>query len=262
MENYMNRDILLNILRNEAADKNFLFHYTNFKTGLECILNKLELKFGLMKNLDDPFETNDKFFKLNDKSNIFKDKEFNKLIKNYTKIACFSIDTKQKKNLIPLLNKGYLRSRMWSHYADRHKGFCFILDKEKLLRTINEKFNKNDFLILNNNVKYSDSYKKSTFTKNNLTDFFPKNIIKKYKNELFFSKISDFNNENEFRICIIDFKLNDQNDLLINIRDSILGVIISKQFNEVYLPSLKELINKNNVHLFELDWGEYIPSLL
>jgi len=105
-----------------------LGHYTNL-SALERILQKRELRFGPFDQTNDPFENKNLEFTIRNK--VDSDVEYDSSIfipdgqlKKPFRLLCLSISK--------TLHYFYKRPRMWSQYADDHRGCCLILDKDAL----------------------------------------------------------------------------------------------------------------------------------
>jgi hypothetical protein len=127
-------------------NKDTIFHYTKLETALEKILKNKQLRFTKYEDSKDPHESNKRNFALQssiiDNENEFwrqrdsSEKEINFIIQQKLRMACFC---RNKPNY-----PGYKRSRMWSQYADNHRGICFAFSKKALQKAVRKQF-KSDF---------------------------------------------------------------------------------------------------------------------
>ena len=108
-----------------------------------------DLLFNSLSNTHDPLEFLDySAVTLDDKirsderisEEINMISSINVIFKTATKIACFSADVVPKPGVDPslLFGKGFCRSRMWSQYADAHRGVCLIFDRNILIDSVND----------------------------------------------------------------------------------------------------------------------------
>lgn len=220
-----------------------LYHYTRAKTLIDKILPSKEIQFGSYQNLNDPreaktwpfifytsnVETNDKF-----KSSVFE--EVSNYITQKTLILCCTQDdpsvTDEDKDRD--IRSGYGHPRMWSQYADEHKGVCIVFNKKSLHKSILKKFGSKGLYF--GPVKYlktvtgpnSDAYH-IQYLDDILKNGTPNVIephIDKYNKELFFTKHIDWQDEWEYRWI---FRSKDDTPILISIADCIKAVIVGNE---------------------------------
>lgn len=255
-------------------NEEYLFHYTNRQTLLEHILYNKQLKFGLLKNLNDPKEYkhfdfifkdyNDhirKSLKIN--NHIVRVNIINRVVKDYHKkfkIACFS---KKDKNYGP----GWAKSRMWAQYGECQYGACLIFNKKFLLKQIKFEYST----IFEDNVQYfkfENIYQTSSELLDKINDFIKNNslsnheleikvnnLIKEYKTLLLFTKHVDFEAETEYRIII---ETDDSKDKFIDINDSLIGIVVGERFPKAY----KNIVGSEEIGYSELHYQNGHPILL
>ena len=152
-------------------------------------------------------------------------------------------------------NKGgikpaFIKYRMWSQYADDHRGVALLLSKNKLCMTIKKYFTESAFF---GPVKYRSNH---TFdielNGDSLSDeqYMRKFIINK-RNEIFFKKHIDYRDENEYRILIIDDKFE---DIFIDFKKCFIGIILGDRFHEVYFPIVKGFMDKYKTKAWKLSF--------
>lgn len=113
------------------------YHYTKFDIAIDEILLKQTLLFSTPETFNDPFDCNEKLFKIN-----FDDFLVDEVISNYSNQISrqerrkFKRDLKDPKTLSNILIKERNKFKiacfseinneilMWSHYADKHSGIC------------------------------------------------------------------------------------------------------------------------------------------
>lgn len=203
----------------------------------------MEIQLGSYQNLNDPREaktwpfifytnnedTNDQF-----KSSVFD--EVSNYITQKTLVLCCTQDDPSVKDEDKDrdIRSGYGHPRMWSQYADQHKGVCIVFNKDSLHKSILSK--------LGNKGLYTGpvSYLKTVTGPNSnayhiqyLDDILSKGTssvldphIDKYNKELFFTKHIDWQDEWEYRWV---FRSRDNTPMLISISDCINAVIIGNE---------------------------------
>ena len=153
-------------------NENHIFKFMPFGVNALKTLIKNELWFGSPQNLNDPFESHFEIeFKGGDLptyeiltkyyeeelqiSNALKDKlmycsiDINYFLKDIKEAILKSL---KEKSGICSFSKSYLNTKMWSHYADSHKGICLIFDKKILLNN----FKNSNLNILETEINYDE----------------------------------------------------------------------------------------------------------
>ena len=205
---------------NKVTENNFIefiysddavFHFTTIKKALESICYTGTLRINKLYNTNDPQEY--KHWTIGSTTDysansIRKVKELEILInrlKENTYISCFTgNDTKKFKY-------GYQRARMWSQYGEEHKGICLVFSKSDIEFFVKKKYSDID-VVECDNVRYRNSQlingnafiinKKNFCIKNN--EKVALNHIRNNIKSIYFSKCKDYENENEYRIVLID----------------------------------------------------------
>lgn len=138
-------------------------------------------------------------------------------IKANSKVLCFSVDRPEASSKWPPqahLDRGFAKPAMWHHYADRHHGVCLMFDRARLHDALAAQLTGN---FLNcGRVKYSDD---GILPKAGASPFSPdflrvtshehlRGLIQrhgaKWQDALFFTKLRDWRNEDEFRWVLSD----------------------------------------------------------
>lgn len=258
---------------------NLLYHYTSEITFLEHILPLFELRFGTVKNFNDPYEKiqreiNFKALKLKhfiEDGNVSKNlseikMKFNDYYRNKVFIASFSMN-----NQLDSIRKiqvsdneyqfGYGKLRMWSQYANNHRGVCIVFNKEKLINIINSKVNGSEAVVYCKRVEYKNqafNYDSmvidyTEYLENSdeyLTKHISQNMLK-----LLFNKTEDWENENEFRIAIFSPQ-NTTEHLYFDIKDAIESIYLGLDFPIIYKEIITQYID--NVYSLILEKGDLI----
>ena len=127
-----------------------LTNFLDSETAMEYILNNKTLKFGLLKNTNDPYEYKKKSIITctveSEKEKDFKNNSIEDIIQN-TLFLSFSTNLIDDSNLI---RKGYEKSRMWSQYGENHEGICLVFSKESLLEIIKKELSENYIIYYKN----------------------------------------------------------------------------------------------------------------
>ena len=223
-----------------------LYHYTRAETLIKKILPSMEIQFGSYQNLNDPREaktwpfvfytsnvdTNGKF-----KSSIFE--EVSSYITQKTLILCCTQDdpTVTDNDKDRDIRSGYGHPRMWSQYADQHKGVCIVLNKKYLHKSILSNFgSKGLYYGPVSYLKTVTGPSSNAYNIQYLDDILKNGISKEvephidtHNKELFFTKHIDWQDEWEYRWV---FRSKDNAPKLISIADSIQAVIVGNECTE------------------------------
>ncbi len=287
-----NEDSRLLIVVNNDEQREFLdsddalFHYTKSSTALEHILKEMKLRLSPLKSF---IGTKEYFFhqpsgfgfrdRINDSSIEEKRARINwevDKLKKKVNIGCFC-SNKQRvgkinvKDIVEILknqkiwiaryydifmpNKGYDKDRMWETYAENMKGVCLVFSKED----INKEIKNKGFKYLSYSVKYCKDY----FNEIESYDFNnpPDREAKKFLESKLFIKPFDYRDENEYRILI--YSEGDE-EIFIDIKDSLKGIIFGMNLNEIYFNLYFDLIDKvyglgNDIIILKAEMSRGLP---
>lgn len=140
--------------------------------------------------------------------------------------------------------KGFDIPAMWGHYADKGKGVCLVIDKEKFINSLED--NKN--IIKHKKISYTNSFSPEIFYKSTKKDefYFTDRCIK----DIFFKKTTDWAYEQEYRV--IAYAPEQKNRLSCNLGNSIVAIIIFESYNfrngkDTYRSKLQSINEKIKV---------------
>jgi hypothetical protein len=245
----------LTLYQENFERKRYLYHFTSIEKAT-LILDGDSLKFSKITSTNDTLEAKPKMSYYDISSNKKLNDIFNctsNINKKYIQLLCFSMDIDKIKTsdnekiyLSDYSDRGFALPRMWAQYAHDNDGVCFVFDKEKLSKAINESLNKS--LITEGAIEYVSQYTNLNFDYDklnfllnseselvkciNFVDFLKSN--KEYTKYNYFYKLKDWANENEYR-----FLAYGDNDFYIkNIKETIVGIIIGERIK----PSDEKII--------------------
>lgn len=183
----------------------YLYHYTKLGTALEYILETRTLRFSKLSDLNDPRESkawipvgtgpNDDATNraYSNGNSIFSE------MRKRSEVLCFSID-----DLSFPLGMGCFRPRMWAQYAENHKGICLMFEHKQLEQKVCDQL-KAKATIFSKKIEYKDIPPKTSFSYESDMKF--PQYIEKYKDLCFFTKNTDWKQEQEFRYVLITNQL-------------------------------------------------------
>lgn len=257
----MKKDVFKTIHDNNYNSDFYLYHYSSFEKAIKIIYYNT-LRFSNIFSLNDTTEYKPKIiFEKEDPINkeiLACCKEINHLIK----ICCFSQDNTKvkfytKENDLYFTDysgRGFALPRMWAQYGADNKGVCFIINKLNLEKAICKRLQ----VLGRKPVQYVDRYSGFYFTKNIILDF--KNQVlsrdkidslvaskfmeshPQYIDENYFTKLSDWSNEHEYRIAL--FSPSGENLTINSFSDFIEGIIIGENLDEAEAAIISKLLKK------------------
>ena len=259
----------------DEIDKNqYLYHFTNYTTGLEYILPTNSIRFNPLINTNDPRETKEWMFSMScptdqPESNEFFElcQKFNQILKKNSKVLCLTRD-----NLTPppipneIFGRGYSHTRMWAQYAGNHKGICLMFDKYKLEQLIDEQLSSKGNLY-KGNVNYGthsrEVYESFNFDYDEVRKLGLENVainhIKKYYEVLYFEKSLDWKEECEYRWVLLGAGSNYE---YVEYKDSLVSIILGADFPQIYEMIIAEYCKKKKIHAARVFWNNGRPSIL
>lgn len=267
---YNNDDEITEFIDSEDA----LYHFTRKDTAIECILNEKLLKLGSFSKSNDPQEYKRRLTSAGgwgwDENCATQVAHITNNIDSIIKSSGFLSFCQNRYKDDALLEHGCLKSRMWSQYGGGHSGVCLVFSKKLLLAQIDRQFNKT-LTIYKNSVQYKDPY--INRAKDNLSinaddlngadnTSIAHDYVDTRHEDIFFQKQTDYKDENEFRVIIIDRNGGTANGKSIAISTCLKAIILGDSFAKVYKPTIKELSKNLNVPFRKLHWEKNVYILL
>ncbi|EHU1305756.1 DUF2971 domain-containing protein [Acinetobacter baumannii] len=250
----------------------YLYHYTKASTAIDYILKNKNLQLGSMLNTNDPKESKNWLFELGTNENADLDKydlfdtssKVDFIIKSSTYMLCFTKDKELTGDHIQDITKrGYGHSRMWAQYAANHTGICLIFEKKLLEKSFIATFNSYTYFM--QDVKYIDRFigeRDSAYIVN--VDYLEKLGLEDYalahaetyKNRLFFEKLEDWKNENEYRLILQGYK---NKQLLFPYEHSLKGIVFGASCSEADIQNIVDLTHNMGIEYIQLKWRNCSP---
>lgn len=189
-----------------------LYHYTSAESFFR-ILEKMQIKVSKYQDANDLAEVQVPLG-----MDSFKSVDCFRFIKEDCGYISFSKDyfLYDKGKKYP--KEGYTIPTMWAYYANCNKGVCIVIDEKKFL-TINKSVLGQYWL---RDVKYMRYVNKDIFEI--VKSMSSEDIVKVYKDRLFFRKQKSWSHEHERRLCIV------HPPQFLSIKDCILEVILGRHF--------------------------------
>ncbi|WP_061232521.1 DUF2971 domain-containing protein [Leptospira noguchii] len=256
-----------------------IFHYTNLDTGIK-ILETKSLRAGKFKNSNDPMENISISFysdKLDDITQSDVNKKLNKKLKDDIHFLSFSEGEFFISDDLDLYSRfllednrpGYFYPRMWGQYGEKHKGLCFVFNKNAMIESVAKYLD--NYNIKAENVKYIDITEQEYFStvynsfrvdyedlqKHKVDGYIEFMLEDNYKN-LFFKKDIDWKLEKEFRFLIYPKKKRtSEKELSIPIADSLEGIFLGSSCQTDH-RILNSLLDQIGINSYTINFGEGI----
>lgn len=197
--------------------KTYLYHYTIFESAVK-ILTSQKLLFSKVEKMNDINESMGPIC-----ISVGKDEQdrLEELCSAYRQLS-FSIDKE--------CHRGFDIPVMWGHYAARGHGVCLVFDKEKIEAEVAKESSRySKEVVYTSTNPYLILYNKGTYGSVDL-------FISASKDELFFHKTKDWENEQEYRVIMIDDRDECQ---YLNIDTSLVAVILYFRKHDAFLNSIE-----------------------
>lgn len=258
-----------------------IFHYTKLETAIEKILPKNRLRFSSFENVNDPIEIISRsisiYWENNEINgehvdNIKYEDIVNTIRLEESKLLCFSMNNSDIRfggNSVldrdNFFESGFFKLRMWDQYGNNHKGLCIALSKSQLEKDMC--VNYDNYIWKSGAVSYNNSVLKAREAyqikaNNHLIDDFKNYFLSDYLEEnyakLYFTKIKDWQNENEYRLLLIGLS---GEEYYLNIKNSIRAIFCGLNFPNESFSTLRSIIDDNTIPIYQLDIKNGIPGV-
>lgn len=210
-----------------------LYHYTKYQSALMIILTN-SMRFGKLVDMNDYIESN-KIIGCKDGGNglIENSNTLNSIQHYLSSIGQISLTNGHKKY-------GFDIEPMWSHYAEKGKGICFVFDRRKLLEKAKE------MRCWCRLVAYKKHISQCYVTEiNSVEEVVP--YFSTHRKSVFFEKSKDWKYEQEYRILCTNPRY-----LALQLDDCIVGVILhcsSLSLEEI--EERKKIFSKLEIPVYE-----------
>lgn len=250
----------------------FIYHYTKPKTGL-LIIKKLQLRLAPYAETNDPKENKDWLFWLTGavETDLLQTSvnevstRFSRALKQLVRVVCFCADSEPLTGdpIRDISNRGLAKPRMWQQYGEGHSGVCFVLDRERFTRQIMSQVAR-PCAIYGGKVTYVDRYCVNDLDRGEFgidvtylnrvgLESYVKHHAHVFREPLFFEKMTDWQQEKEFRWIILSHS---EEDIFVDISESLVGVVFGEKTERIE-PMLNSL--SSNVQTIRLKWVNGCP---
>lgn len=261
------------------GSEELVYKYCTWDTAKKHILSdKKTIQLSDILTLNDPLEFSSisvPLYGASDDDPLKYWSSINKVTREGVKYFCCTRDVASNFNEVTgYMNqsaiRGFAHPAMWNHYANSHEGVCLVFRKNHLNRAISDALSEQGHL-LSSNVKYwknswAQEYDKDLFPMVEGIDKWSKGQLHLYltnktiehREELFFSKIRDWEYENEFRWVFIG---KEKGSILVPFNDALAGVILGCDFDNKFHKDAAKLAQENSVPIRRIWWrnGYAVP---
>jgi hypothetical protein len=223
-------------------------HYTKMEKVLEHILPDNRLLINNFKDSNDPWEYRENCYTIFDISKIWPDPIDQYIIEPQMQAEFFnrvrSISFTQDTSLV----RSFDHPGMWAHYGQNHKGICLVFDLNEFKKLFKTQFKRNAKF---GSLKYGKLESKTIRLENDIT---LEKVFKEYAKELFYKKLRDWKNEEEYRFTTFNSSENcNVNTYLKDINNALVAIILGAHFNKTYKCVIENhLLNRNHKNKIEL----------
>jgi Protein of unknown function (DUF2971) len=258
------------------SDEDSIFHYTKLPAALEGILPSAKLRTSILAETDDPLEYRFKAFSMfgvgetKDAEKLYGEavRKLDTMVRKECRLLSFCSNHQPQLTIgrtVPspdpvMATPGWAKPRMWSQYAQGHRGMCIVLSRTELVRAA-EKAAAMGNWFCSDHIQYTDSdhlpYPTMNINGNALQsdglDKYCRSHLELHGKNLYFIKHLDYRDESEFRIVIHD---PDGRAQFIDIRSAIRAVLAADRTNPVYFPIIESFAAKLKVGARQAYWQE------
>jgi hypothetical protein len=246
----------------ELLCKDLVFHFTTANTAIECILRNGSMRFSPMDEMNDPYEYKISssgilcWSSITDGVNREITRRLKKTVLKDSKLACFVGSKKESENPF---KHCFSKPRSWAQYGDSQRGICLGFNRDALLKNIYDGIQ--EISLHKGFVEYDlDSRKASTkgiisFDNNTSVEENIYRHISGNQTDMYFRKYSDFIDEEEYRIVIVDKSEAKNQYVFCPIEGALEYIVLGDRFNKVYRKLIKEFGERYSAKVYQLTYG-------
>jgi hypothetical protein len=246
-----------------------IFHYTTSATALDYILRDARLRLSPPSRMNDPFESDPHLVSLrgdlgdpNDAMRVMQNAS--QLLRERCRLTCLALSGPNEWSSLMGYGDGYTRARMWTQYADGHRGVCLAFDQERLREAVRAAAECLGLRLYEAPVHYLAQDERSILIElpaeralqdlpRLVEDVFPGVVA-----GLYFSKAWDWSTESEYRFLLHGEVAEDE---YIDISGALTGVFCGASFPERRLDDLRARCPQlhDDHRIFRMFWRNGFP---
>jgi hypothetical protein len=254
-----------------------LYHYTSLDTALQHIVPAQKIRLGPFSSMRDPRESADWSISVggfvgdvDPRDDIRDFWQFNRRVnelKSQVKVLSLTEDAAREGDATTIaFGRGYAHPRLWEQYADNHRGVCLCFHRELLHRRLRESLEPYGSELHCGPVIYEDREiaPEALYTLvEKLRTEGPidaaSSHLREHINELFFTKLRDWETEREYRFVI---QTNEPDPIIARVSTSLRAVILGADpGSRYYEAALAKFCDPAEVEIFHMRWNHGFPHL-
>jgi hypothetical protein len=269
-----------------------LAHYTSASSGLDCILRSRRVRLSAFALMSDPRENKDwvryavnrrggTAGSLEDMERAMAEpfpvdlteatRQANEMRQRGTKILALTAEPSERSALEDF-ERAYARPRMWERYGDGHRGVCLVFDRDELCRVCIPQLQALGTL-WHGDVLYDNAALVDGGTQGYRLDGSAIAAagggdvaqgltahLEQHHELLFFTKMEDYRDEQEFRYVVFDGS--DADYVYIDIEDALIAVVLGEAFPEWGRDGAAAMCAEHGVAVRAMDWRDILPRSL
>jgi hypothetical protein len=249
------------------------YHYTTLAKALELIVPAQRLRLSPFSSMRDPRESSDWSitgggYGEHDRDDLRNWGEFTRAVnelKGFVKVLSLTRDDPAASAAD--FGRGYAHPRLWEQYADKHRGVCLCFNAETLTDRLTTRLAEYGEPH-HREVSYVDGPIASEalfvivkeLRDRGVTDA-ALNHLRKNIDELFFTKLTDWATEVEYRFVVV--AQSDRLDpILVRVKPALCAVILgADDGSRFYEPAFAKICDPVGVEIFYMQWIHGSPHL-
>lgn len=263
----------MSIIYNVQDSEKYIYHYTSAEKAIQFILKDRTLLLNSISATNDPKESKEWTLSLSTNQDPTPpDFHANSLSKNVSRrlresafLACFCTDKSglSGDHSRDILLRGLSKPRMWAQYADLHRGFCLVFDKEILLQKVKKQFEVVFFgEVTYKNRSWMTRLEPGPFMidydllqRIGIDDYCRLHTLQ-YIQELYFEKLEDWKDESEWRLVVME-ELKSHH--FIYFEESLVGIVHGANTPEADSRKVIDLASESTIEHTGLRWFNHCP---
>jgi hypothetical protein len=255
-----------------------LYHYTRLSRALEHILPDATLRMSPFAEMRDPRESRLLEIEGSPAEYVPDDWDWREEIAQFARIDRMAKEVKDRVKILCLVKddptpvafetevfgRGFAHPRLWEQYAESHSGLCLCLDRDILIQEATHSIRHHGRLD-HGEVAYVDGELAREAREILMRDARARadaevlsGHLKTYSRELFFTKLTDWATEMEYRLVL---PTDHEQPVRIPIRNALRAVVLGERVSDVYLPAVLKACEEKPVPIYKLRWTYGRPRL-
>lgn len=255
-----------------------LYHYTRLSRALEDILPGGTLRMSPFAEMRDPRENKLLEIMGIPAEYVSEDWDLRGELAQFARIDVLARKVKDRVKILCLVRddpnfldfetevfgRGFAHPRLWEQYAENHSGVCLCLDREILIQEATHSVRHHGDLEPGE-MGYVDDELAPEARELLMRDALGRadaevlaGHLKKYARELFFTKLTDWASEMEYRLVL---PTDHEQPVFVPIRNALRAIVLGERVSDVYLPAVRKACEEKPVPIYKVRWTYGRPRL-